>query len=114
MPTVQDSTRPPRRTVTLKPREPKLWVLLALAVVHLAGIGCGFHVWEYLDQPGKDPMRELIACGAIDLVLASVAYALYFRRTWRLTPRAALAAFALGAATGLASIVGHLLQFGWY
>ena len=98
---------------TPKAREPKLWVLAVLAVVHLVGIACGFRVWYSLDQPGKDPLAELYRCLPIDFVLAAIAYALCFRRTWRLTVAAVAVALLLGATTGLAAVGWHLLRFGW-
>ena len=91
-----------------------MWVVALLAVVHLLGIGCGFRVWYFLDQPGEDPLAELYQCLPIDLVVAATAYALYFRRTWRLTVAAVGVAFLLGATTGLAAVGWHLLRFGWY
>jgi hypothetical protein len=95
-------------------RTPKLWVFLVLAVVHLFGIGCGFHVWYYLDQPGKDPLAQLYQCGPIGLAIAAGLYSLYFRRSWRLTMAAVVVSFALGASTGLAAVVWHIQQLGWH
>jgi hypothetical protein len=95
-------------------RKPKVWVFAVLTIVYLFAIMCGFHVWSYLDQPGKDPQLELGECGAIGLVVAAIAYALYFRRSWRLTFTAIAVAFLLGAITGLSAVALHLHRHGWY
>jgi len=95
-------------------RTSKLWVFLLLAAVHLFGIGCGFHVWYYLNQPGKDPLAQLYQCSPFGLAIAAIVYAVYFRRSWRLTLPAIVVSFALGALTGLAAVAWHIQQFGWH
>jgi len=111
--------KPPPTTVeyaspSASTQSPKLWVFLLLAAIHLFGIGCGFRVWYYLNQPGKDPLAQLYQCGPIGLAIAAVAYAIYFRRSWRLTMAAVVVSFALGAMTGLAAVASHIQQFGWH
>ena len=99
---------------TLQPREPRLWVLAVHASAWLVCVNVGFSVWGYLDQPGKDPQPELAECGFIGLLVATAAYALHFKRSWRLTPAVLLLAAALGFLTGLSAVVLHLLRYGWY
>ena len=93
---------------------PKAWVFALLAVVHFVGIQCGYHVWDWLDQPGKDPALQLSQCGFFGILVASVVYGFYFRRSWRLTLPAVAVSFAMGATTGLAAVGLHLWQYGWY
>lgn len=90
------------------------WVLAVLAVVHLVGVQCSYHVWDLLHQPGKDPALELSQCGFIGMLVALVVYAFYFRRTWRLTLPGVIVSFAMGAATGLTAVGFHFWRYGWY
>ena len=99
---------------TLEPREPKLWVFAVFAVTWLVCVRAGFHVWYYLGQPGKDPMGELVVCGPAGLVVAVVTYAVYFPRSWRLSPRALLVAAVFGLLTGLSAIALRICHDGWW
>src|SRR4051794_32278794 len=92
---------------------PQAWVLAVLVVVHVGGVQCGYHVWDLLDQPGKDPAVELSTCWFVGSLLAMVAYALYFRRSWRLTAPAVVVSFTMGAVTGLTAVGWHLWRCGW-
>jgi hypothetical protein len=93
---------------------PKAWVFAVLAIVHLVGIQCGYHVWDVLDQPGKDPALEFGQCWIIGVLVALVVFAIYLRRAWRLTLPAVIVSFAMGATTGLAAVGLHLWRCGWY
>jgi hypothetical protein len=99
---------------TPSPRKPKLGVFVILAAVNFTGIFAGFQVWDFLGQPGKDPAAELRQCGPFGLAVSAIIYAIYFRRTWRLTLIALVVAFALGAITGLSAVVWHIQQHGWH
>ena len=74
-------------------RSPKLWVLCIHVAAWLGGVITGFSVWYPLGQPGKDPLAELYRVGPIGLAIAAAAYGMYFKRTWRLSPRAIAARF---------------------
>src|SRR5688500_9935722 len=81
---------------TLEPRQPKLWVLAAVATTWIFFVNIGFDLWRFLDQPGKDPQVELGQCGPVGLLVSTALYAAYFKRTWRLSPAALITAAALG------------------
>ena len=97
----------------LPSREPKLWVLLAVAAVWIFFVNVGFDLWRYLDQPGKDPQVELSECGLVGLLVSTVIYAAYFKRTWRLSLVILLNAALLGFLTGVSAIALHLIRHGW-
>jgi hypothetical protein len=99
---------------TLPPRGPKVWVVAVLAPTWLVCVNLGFGIWYRLDQPGKDPQLELAECGFVGLLVATVAYSVYFKRTWRLTLPMLLVAALLGFLTGLSAVALHLVRFGWY
>jgi hypothetical protein len=113
---VRQANQPPieYRSPAVVTREPKLWVFVLLAVIHLFGIGCGFHVWDYLGQPGKDPAVQLRETGPVGIALGVILYVIFFKRTWHLTILASCVAFALGASAGLSAVAMHLIQFGWH
>jgi hypothetical protein len=94
-------------------RGPQVWVFAVLAVVELVGILAGFHVWDYLGLPGKDPQRELEEVGAVGLGVGGVLYGLYFKRTWRVTVAGVVVAFGVGVSTGLWAVVLHVERMGW-
>lgn len=100
------------QTARPTPQTPKLSVFVVLAIVYLIGSGSGFHVWYYLRQPGFDPAAELSRCGPAGVMVAVALYAIFFKRTWRLTATAVVLSFVLGAITGLAAVASRIYRVG--